>query len=293
MIALNLNMLIGFLLDFTVQFGSVILLLFIATKGRELITQTNLKKSSYYGNKAVVISTIGYYIAVILIILSAIQGDSFGYIYDTISIFSIVIIGLITLYLNRLVINIFYLKGFDPKHELDRENVAFALFQTAGLLATATIFYNSFAGFEFTLALLSVGIIYFIITQISIFVVIKIFILTTPYDDIREIKRGNIAVAIEFISLFIAVALLFGNIAKEVIEIDINSIATLFIYFTISTIFLTYLPSLFTSILTAGNKKINNSIADGNMIVAIKSATIKIAIAIVIIETLPLNIVIT
>jgi len=293
MLALNLDMLFGFILDFIVQFGSVILLLFIATKGREFITQSDIKKSSYYGNKAVIISSVGYYISVLLIIFSAIQGDSFGYIYDTISIFSIAFIGFISISINRLVINKFYLNGLNPQYELERENVAFALFQIGGLLATATVFYNSFAGFEFTLSLLSIGSLYFIITQISLFVVIKMFILITPYDDVREIKRGNVAVAIEFFSLFIAISMLFGNIVKEVVEIDLNSIATLFIYFTISTLFLIYLPLFLTSILTAGNKKVHNSIEDGNMMVAVKSATIKIAIAIVIIETLPLNIVIT
>ena len=293
MIALNLDILIGFLLDFSVQFGIIISTLFVATKGRRFITQFSSKKSSYQGNRAVAISTIGYYTSIVLIIFSAVQGDSFGYIYDVISIFSIVLLGLIFLTLNRWIVNIFYLKGLNSKYELEKENVAFSIYQIGGFLATAIIFYNSFAGFEFNLGLIYIGTIYFFITQLSLFVTIKIFILQTPYDDIREIKKGNIAVAIEFLSFFIAISMLFGNIAGAVIDIDLNSIATMFAYFTISSIFLIYLPTFLTSILTTGNKKVDNSIEDGNMVVAIKSTVVKITIAIVIIETLPLNIVIS
>jgi len=293
MIALNLDILIGFFLDFTIQFGVIISILFLATKSKMFVTQFSSNKGSYQGNRAIAISSIGYYLSIILIIYSAVQGESFGYMYDIISIFSTVLIGLIFLSINRWIINIFYLKDLNPKYELEKENIAFAIFQASGFLATATIFYKSFAGFEFSLGLIYVGTIYFFITQLSLFVMIKIFILKTSYDDVREIKKGNVAVAIEFLSIFVAISMLFGNIAEAVIDIDLNSIATLFIYFLISSIFLIYLPSLLTSILIVGNKKVDNSIADGNMIIAVKSAVVKITIAIVIIETLPLNIVVT
>ena len=293
MVALDLDSLKGFFLDFTVQLGVIIFILFIATKGKMVITQFNPNKFSYRGNRAVAISSIGYYFSIILIIYSAIQGDSFGYLYDVISIISTVLIGILFLTINRWIINFFYLRDLNPRYELEKENIAFSIFQAGGFLATAIIFYKSFTGFEFSLGLIYIGTIYFFITQISMFVVIKIFIFKTPYDDIREIQKGNIAVAIEFLSFFVAISILFGNIAKSAIDVDFDSIAILFVYFLISSIFLIYLPTLLTSILTSGDKKVDRSIASGNIIVAIKSAVVKITIAIVIIETLPLNIVVT
>jgi hypothetical protein len=66
----------------------------------------------------------------------------------------------------------------------------------------------------------------------------------------------------------------------------------MFVYFSISSMFIIYIPTLLTSILTTGNKKVDTSIGDGNILVSVKSAVIKITIAIVIVETLPLNIVV-
>jgi len=292
MLAINLDILTGFLLDFLVQFGVIISILFIATKGRRFITQFSPNNNLYQGNMAVVISSIGFYISLIIIINTGIQGESFGYIYDMIIISSLIFFGLLFLAINRLIVNFFYFKELNPEHELGRENIAFAIFQAGGFLATSIIFYKSFAGFELNLGLIYVGTLYFFITQISIFVVVKLFILKTPYDDIREIQKGNIAVSIEFLSLFISVALLFGNVTQAVVDINIVSVATLFTYFIISSIFIIYLPTLLTSVLTSGNKRVDSSIGDGNILVAIKSAVIKIVIAIVIVETLPLNIVI-
>jgi len=292
MLAINLDILTGFLLDFLVQFGVIISILFIATKGRRFITQFSPNNNLYQGNMAVVISSIGFYISLIIIINTGIQGESFGYIYDMIIISSLIFFGLLFLAINRLIVNFFYFKELNPEHELGRENIAFAIFQAGGFLATSIIFYKSFAGFELNLGLIYVGTLYFFITQISIFVVVKLFILKTPYDDIREIQKGNIAVSIEFLSLFISVALLFGNVTQAVVDINLVSVATLFTYFIISSIFIIYLPTLLTSVLTSGNKRVDSSIGDGNILVAIKSAVIKIVIAIVIVETLPLNIVI-
>ena len=292
MLAINLDILTGFFLDFLVQFGVIISILFIATKGRKFITQFSPNNNLYQGNMAVIISSIGFYLSLLIIIYSAIQGESFGYIYDIVMLSATIIFGLIFLAINRLIVNFFYFRDLNPEHELGRENVAFAIFQMGGFLATSIIFYKSFAGYEFNLGLIYVGSLYFFITQISLFVIVKLFILKTSYDDIKEIQKGNIAVSIDFLSLFVAIAILFGNIAQAVVDIDITSVATLFIYFLISSIFIIYLPTLLTSVLTTGNKRIDSSIGDGNILVAIKSAVVKITIAIVIVETLPLNIVI-
>ena len=292
MLAINLDILTGFLLDFLVQFGVIISILFLATKGRKFITQFSPNNNLYQGNMAVVISSVGFYISLIILVYTAIQGESFGYVLDILIISSIILFGLLFLAINRLIVNSFYFRELNPEHELGRENIAFAIFQTGGFLATSIIFYKSFAGFDFNLGLIYVGTLYFFITQISIFIVVKLFILKTSYDDIREIQKGNIAVSIEFLSLFISISLLFGNIAQAVIDINIVSVATLFIYFLISSIFIIYLPTFLTSILTTGNKRVDSSIGDGNILVAIKSAVIKITIAVVIVETLPLNIVI-
>lgn len=292
MVSINLTTLLSFLADFSIQFGIVVAVLFIATKLRRFITQFNYKQGAYQSNRAIAISTIGFYTSIILIVLTSVKGVSYGYLSDIISILSISFLGLLFLTLNRWIINLFYLKEFNPAYELNRDNIAFAIFQSGGFIATSIIFYSSFAEFEFNLGLISVGTLYFLITQLFLFIFVKIFILKTSYDDIREIQRGNISVAIEFLSLFISLSLLFGNIAKEVVNIDLISIASMFIYFAISSISLLYIPNLVTSLISSGDKKVEKSIGDGNMVVSIKSGAVKILVAILIVETLPLSIVV-
>jgi uncharacterized membrane protein YjfL (UPF0719 family) len=292
-IGLDLILLKEFIINFSIQFGLVILTLFIATKGRRFITQFNPNMAHHQKNRAVIVSTIGYYTSIAIIILSAVSGVSLGYFYDIVSTLSILLLGFLFLALNRWFINLLYLNEFNPKHELERENIAFALFQSGGFLATSIIFYHSFAGFEFNLGLLFVGSTYFILTQLLLLIFVKIFILKTPYDDILEIQRSNLAVAIEFFSLFLALSILFGNVAEAVLDIDLTSIATLLIYFTISSIFLIYVPTLITSLITSGDGEIDRAIADGNIVVAVKGGAVKVIIAIVVVSTMSLSIVIS
>jgi len=291
MISIDITLLISFLTNFLIQFGVVVFIIFIATQLKRFIIHFHQKRGDYQSNRAVAISTTGFYISTILILFTSLQKLSYEYISDIVSILSISLLGILFLIINRFILKLFYFQEFNQYYELDRENIAFAIFQISGFIATSILFYKSFAGVEFTLEAVAIKTLYFLIGQISLFIFVKIFILMTPYDDVREIQRGNIAVSIDFFSIFLSLSLLFGNIVKEVVNIDLTSIAYISIYFLISSLPFIYIPNLITSLISSGGKRVTKSISDGNMVVAIKSGTIKIAIAILVIENLPLSIV--
>jgi uncharacterized membrane protein YjfL (UPF0719 family) len=292
MLSIDFSTLQAFALDFTMQFGIVSILLFFAIKTRKIAIDFKRQKSNYQLNKAVTISSAGYYTSVLLVLLSAFSGESFGFLNDLIAISSIGVVSIFMLYINRILINSIYLKDLNKEYELGRENISFALFQSGGFIGTGVILYNSFSGYEFTIGLLVVAIFYFVISQILLFTFVKIATLNTKYDEINEIRRGNIAVGIEFLSLFLAVSLLLGNVVSEVFEISLEATSATLLYFTISILSITYIPYILTGLLIDGNKSVDDYIAEGNLDVAFKSSLVKLILAFLLIETLPLNFVI-
>jgi uncharacterized membrane protein YjfL (UPF0719 family) len=130
---------------------------------------------------------------------------------------------------------------------------------------------------------------YFIIAQFTLFAVVKIITLFSGYDYLYEIRKNNLASGIEFLSIFIAVSLLLGNSIEVLPDISINSVASIFIYFIISLSILIYIPNLLVSLMVFGNKKIYKSISDGNVMISIKSGIIKVILAFLVVESLPLN----
>jgi uncharacterized membrane protein YjfL (UPF0719 family) len=285
LLTINFTLLQTFFIDFIFQFGAVVSLLFLSSKIRRFVIDYKQHREKYQTNRAIAISSGGYYLSVMIVLFASVSGESYGFEFDLISIFVVGIFGILLLSLNRLAINYIYLKELNREYEFERENIAFSLFQVGGFLATAIIIYHSFAGFELTLGLLFIATIYFIISQIILFSIVKIFILHTEYDDINEIKRGNVAVGVEFLSIFIVVALLLGNIVGEVLDINLESIASILFYFSLSIIFLIYIPDLITTTLLDSGKKVNA------LLVAIKSGVVKLLIALLVIETLPLDII--
>jgi uncharacterized membrane protein YjfL (UPF0719 family) len=287
MISIDLNLVTTFFLDLFVQFGVVVSTIFIATKWRSLITFFGLKKDGYQSNIAVTITTLSFYISLVLIIVASIGGNSLGYFYDLVSITSTIILGILFLSFNRVVISKLYLKGLNGNFELDHENIAFSIFQSGILISISTIFFLSFSQFPPSFGLLAIGIFSFIVTQTLFHIFAKLSILLAKYDEVREIQKGNIAVSIDFLTTFLSFSILLGSFASAIFEISISSITATLIYSLISISMLFYIPNLITSLIISGNKSVENSIEDGNIIIAVKAGAIKIIIAFLILETIP------
>jgi uncharacterized membrane protein YjfL (UPF0719 family) len=287
MISFNLDIFIDGVLDFFVQFVIVFIFIFILAKARGFFVGAELRNGEYYRNIAIAILSIGYFLASVIVITSSLQGFSAGYLDDLILITMISSMGILFVLLNRLIIPLLFFNHINIEHEIERENVALAIFFFGAFLSTSYIFYQFFAGVSFNLSVFKILLPYFIITQIAVYLFVKMAILTFNFDIIRELQRGNIAVSIEAFSLFIFFTILFSSIPKDFFQFNIEHLAIILVYFIIWSVFIMFLPTLITSIIITGNRRVERNIEDGNILIAIHSGLVKIVLAILITQTIP------
>jgi putative membrane protein len=290
LIGIDLEQLQEFFILFGVQLSTVIFLLFLASKIREFVTDFNDKELIASDNRAIVMSSGGYYIAVTLVIASSLYGESFGAIHDFVAVTAISFIGIALLTLNRYVINRVYFREFNAQFEIESENVAFAILQAGGFISVGVVIFYGFHTFEFTVDLLVINLFYIVLTQLLLYFIAKLLFFVTPYDDIKELKRGNVAVALNFFGIMLSLSILFGNSIKEVLLIDLNSIAILLLYYLFGTLFLLYIPKLITALLLSINKGVDEAIEEGNVAVATTEVSVRVIIVITLVSTMPLNI---
>ncbi len=294
MVSLNIALTYQFLLTFLTHFFVLVVSLFIATRLINNIVELSYRKGLYQSNLAISIYVFGYYSAIILVLVSALslKNENFDIITNLLAFSSLVILGMIFLSIDQKIFNYLYLNSLDSQFELERENLSLSLIQTGGLLSFAILFYSIFNETEFYFKYILNDVVILITSQIILFTVIKIAFFKSRFDEVREIQKGNVAVSIELTSIFISFAFLIGNIAGDIQDIDANGFSKLILLTAISFIPLMYLPSLLTSFIVSENKKADSSIEDGNIVIAIKSGIVRIAVAILLIETLPYNILI-
>jgi hypothetical protein len=287
MISFNLHIFIDGVLDFFIQFVIIFIIIFILAKTRGFFVGAELRNGEYYRNIAIAILSIGYFLASIIIITSSLQGFSAGYLDDLISITIISSIGILFVLLNHFIIPLLFFNQINIAHEIERENVALAIFFFAAFVSTAYIFYQFFAEARFNISVFKILLPYFIITQIAVYLFVKMAILTFNFDIIKELQRGNIAVSIESFSLFSFFTILFSSIPKNLFQFSIENIAIILVYFVIWSVFIMFLPTLITSIIINGNRRVERNIEDGNILIAIHSGLVKIVFAILITQTIP------
>ena len=287
MISLDLNILTNGLLDFFVQFVIIFIFIFILAKARGFFVGAELKNGEYYRNIAIAILSIGYFLASVIVITASLQGFSAGYLDDLISISVISSIGIFFVLLNRLTIPLIFFNHINIEHEIERENVALSIFFFSGFVSTSYIFYHFFSGINFNIAVFKILLPYFLITQIAVYLFVKMIILTFNFDIIRELQRGNIAVSIESFSIFAFFTILFSSIPKDFLMLNTENIAIILVYFIIWSIFIIFIPTLITSLIITGNRRIERNIEDGNILIAIHSSLVKIVLAILITQVIP------
>jgi uncharacterized membrane protein YjfL (UPF0719 family) len=93
--------------------------------------------------------------------------------------------------------------------ELVRGNVAAGLAAGAHAVATGIVVARSFVGTD--LRGLGVAAAFFLLAEVSFYVLVTLFRLLTSYDDEGEIIAGNLAAALSYAGCAIGVALLVGH----------------------------------------------------------------------------------
>lgn len=157
-------------------------------------------------NLAFAISNVGYYIGLLLAIGAAMSNELFGtHIWH--NLLDVVIMGVIAIlllnisaYINdKLILSKFsVLKEIVEDRNIGTGVIVAANYISTGLIINGVLKDNSEAYYEV--------IILFIIAQLSMILVVKIYDLITPYDIHEHIEKDNVAVGIGVAGVMIAIA---------------------------------------------------------------------------------------
>lgn len=248
---------------------------------------------------------IGYMLSVACFMILAFYGESQGFLIDMSYIFGIAILS------NLLIIAGFKIYAFLLSYQLMEEKsyvykaieqniMAIALYKffalvSMGVLILIANYHRDLKMYDF----FTMTIPLFVCGFLIVFFLMLVAQYSTSYNDAKELKNGNLAVAFSIGGNFLSLSFLVGNVLAQVQVMSLDSLIYVINYSLISYLFITFLPNVMTHLLLFNvfsighwiqkNKKINDLIAAGNVDVALIQAVTRIIFAVVVIYAVPFN----
>ena len=164
-------------------------------------------------NFAFILSYVGYFIGLIIIICGAIVGESYDFISDIIAIFTYGILAIPLLHIASWVSNKLILRKFDIRKEIiDDKNEGTGIIEAVIYIANGFILYGAIVGESASfLEGITTFFIYWIIGNSILILTSKLFITWTRYDVHDEIEKDNVAVGISFAGAILAIGIIVMN----------------------------------------------------------------------------------
>ncbi|MCD8399708.1 DUF350 domain-containing protein [Tenacibaculum finnmarkense] len=164
-------------------------------------------------NFAFIISYVGYFTALIIVIGGAIIGETAGFITDILQIFSYGIIAILLLLLSAWISNKLILNKFDLKKEIiTDENEGAGVIEASIYIANGLILYGALIGESETLISgILTFLIYWIIGNIVLIIGSKVFIAWMGYDIHNEVEKDNVAAGVSFSGAILAIGIITMN----------------------------------------------------------------------------------
>lgn len=164
-------------------------------------------------NFAFIISYVGYFAALIIVIGGAIIGETAGFITDILQIFSYGIIAILLLLLSAWISNKVILNKFDLKKEIiTDQNEGAGVIEAAIYIANGLVLYGALIGESETLiAGISTFIIYWVLGNIVLILASKVFIAWMGYDIHNEVEKDNVAAGVSFSGAILAIGIITMN----------------------------------------------------------------------------------
>lgn len=248
---------------------------------------------------------IGYMLSVACFMILAFYGESHGFLIDMSYIFGLAILS------NLLIIAGFKIYAFLLSYQLmekesyiykaiEQNNMAIAVYKffalvSMGILILIANYHRDLKMFDF----FTMSIPLFICGFLIVFFLMLLAQYSTSYNEAKELKDANLAVAFSIGGVFLSLSLLVGNVLAQVQVMSLDSLIYVINYSLISYLFITFLPNVITYFLRFGilskghwiqkNKEINDLIADGNIDIALLQAVVRIIFAVVVVYAVPFN----
>jgi uncharacterized membrane protein YjfL (UPF0719 family) len=164
-------------------------------------------------NFAFIISYVGFFAALTIVIGGAIVGESYGFITDIKQIFIYGIGATFLLLLAGWIHNKVILHKFDLKKEIIVDkNEGSGVIEAAIFIANGFILYGALIGESETLLQgITTFVVYWLIGNIVLIIASKIFISWMSYDIHDAIEKDNVAAGVSFAGAIIAIGIITMN----------------------------------------------------------------------------------
>jgi uncharacterized membrane protein YjfL (UPF0719 family) len=160
------------------------------------------------GNVAVGVRRAGLFLGGMVAMAGVLSGSSRGLGADLVTVAVFGVAAYAALFVARAVCDRAILRGMRDDVECAKGNVAVGLVEFGIFVATGLLLNGSLSGDDPDLARGMVSfVMFFVLGQIVFVVLAVVFARLTPFDDRKELARGNRAVGAEFAGLFVAIAL--------------------------------------------------------------------------------------
>ncbi|QZE14907.1 DUF350 domain-containing protein [Halosquirtibacter laminarini] len=179
-------------------------------------------------NVAFAYSHIGYLLGILLAVSGTLKGDTYGVISDSVDLLIYGVVSILLINLAGWIQDRWIFHKFSIKDEILRDrNTGAGVLQGASYVSTGLILMGAISGDD-SLPFLSgfmdmstegnsawwaLGntLLFWIIGQIILLFMVKVYDLITPYDIHHQIEQDNVAVGIGTAGAFVAIAILISN----------------------------------------------------------------------------------
>jgi uncharacterized membrane protein YjfL (UPF0719 family) len=164
-------------------------------------------------NFAFILSYVGYFTGLIIIIGAAIKGDSYGLGSDVAQISLYSTLGILLLHISIWASNKLILPKFDIKKEIITDkNAGTGIIEASIYIANGLVLYAALVGESNSLAEgIKTFIAYWFIGNIVLIIAAKIFSLWMKYDIHHEIEKDNVAAGVSFSGAILAMSIIIMN----------------------------------------------------------------------------------
>ena len=164
-------------------------------------------------NFAFILSYVGYFTGIVIIIGAAIKGDSYGLGSDIAQISLYSILGMLLLHLSIWISNKLILPKFDIKKEIITDkNAGTGIIEACIYIANGLLLYAALVGESNSLAEgITTFVVYWFIGNVVLILASKIFSLWMKYDIHNEIEKDNVAAGVSFSGAIIAISIIIMN----------------------------------------------------------------------------------
>jgi uncharacterized membrane protein YjfL (UPF0719 family) len=155
-------------------------------------------------NFAFSLAHTGYFVGLMLAIGSVMMGQSHGFVDDMIDIFFYGIIAIVLLNLSLVINDKIILRKFSTNDEIIRDqNVGVGAIEAANSISTGLIILGAIYGEGGGWL---TAVVFWIIGQVLLIGASFVYQLITPYNDMEQIEKDNVAAGIAFAGAIVAIA---------------------------------------------------------------------------------------